>query len=96
MVGLSGIWLHELVGLDFAHWLSPELHIWMIEKIKELLHKPEVQVHPGHGLDLNFGVIATSRLGPPTWHASDWPCQQRHRPLATTVRPSWLRLRVQR
>jgi hypothetical protein len=42
---VSGVWLHRLVAIDFARWLSPEFAVWMLEKIEELLTTGQTSLH---------------------------------------------------
>jgi hypothetical protein len=38
-----GTWLHELIALRFAQWLSPHFSIWVDKHIKELLTKGKTE-----------------------------------------------------
>jgi len=33
----SGTWMHRVVALDFASWLSPELRVWMLLILDKLI-----------------------------------------------------------
>lgn len=33
----QGTWLHEIMALDFAQWLSPKFKLWCMERLKELM-----------------------------------------------------------
>lgn len=39
-----GTWAHRKVAIKFAAWLSPELEVWMINQIDELLLKGSVSI----------------------------------------------------
>lgn len=39
-----GTWLHELIALRFAQWLSPHFSIWVDKHIKELLTKGNTEI----------------------------------------------------
>lgn len=40
----QGTWMHELLALKFAGWLSPDFEIWMMARVRELLINGSVEM----------------------------------------------------
>jgi hypothetical protein len=41
----QGTWMHELLALEFAGWLSPKFKVWCNQKIKELITNGSASLH---------------------------------------------------
>lgn len=55
----SGTWMHKLLALEFARWLSPQFNFWLAKKLSDLDSK---QIESEDQLISRALVVATKKL----------------------------------
>lgn len=57
----GGTWMHELLALEFAGWLSPSFKVWCNQKIRELLTTGQASVNQMSMEDMMIAQLQASK-----------------------------------